>query len=105
MFFYILSNFNGPRSMFISSSRSASSGSHEYQLQVYIFLSVIFINVSIILPGSANYPVRLSTASMMIRFSTYSIFFGRVYSKEMNLDLFSGNGTANAGGTSWRKFV
>src|ERR1700730_12978248 len=43
--------------------------------------------------------------STMIHFSTYFIFVGRVCSKEANLALFSGNGTANAGGTSWRKFV
>jgi hypothetical protein len=43
--------------------------------------------------------------SMMIHFSTYFIFVGRVCSKEANLALFSGNGTANAGGTSWPKFV
>jgi hypothetical protein len=92
--------------MSIYSPLRACYSGRQSRLQKYVFLPCnIYRRLKNPFLGIANYPVRLSTTSMMIRFSTYFIFFGRVCSKEKKLDLFTGTGAANAGGTSWPKFV
>jgi hypothetical protein len=85
---------------------SACTSRHESPLQRYVFhFSYAHELVNKLVPESVNRPVRQSTPLTMIRFSTHFIFCGRLCSKRIFLESFTGTGPPNAGGTSWCMFV